>query len=138
PLDRCDGGGLCAWASVRTRAHHAPATPCGPRGPDERGLHRATRVEPLWRSRTVDHAGRLARHVAVVHRLRKVSAVAALSGDDAGPWPPAACGVRGCARSVRAFVQLASAECRLPESLHFTECDVILGVVRARSVHKIG
>src|SRR5205807_8540307 len=33
---------------------------------------------------------------------------------------------------------LASAECRLPESLHFTECDVILGVVRARSVHKIG
>src|SRR5260221_13640246 len=34
--------------------------------------------------------------------------------------------------------RLASAECRLPESLHFTECDVILGVVRARSVHKIG
>jgi len=34
--------------------------------------------------------------------------------------------------------KLASAECRLPESLHFTECDVILGVVRARSVHKIG
>ncbi len=34
--------------------------------------------------------------------------------------------------------ELASAECRLPESLHFTECDVILGVVRARSVHKIG
>jgi len=35
-------------------------------------------------------------------------------------------------------ITLASAECRLPESLHFTECDVILGVVRARSVHKIG
>ena len=35
-------------------------------------------------------------------------------------------------------IALASAECRLPESLHFTECDVILGVVRARSVHKIG
>ena len=37
-----------------------------------------------------------------------------------------------------ALLMLASAECRLPESLHFTECDVILGVVRARSVHKIG
>src|SRR5207302_2294455 len=32
------------------------------------------------------------------------SAVAALSGDDAGPGPPTACGVRGCARLVRAFV----------------------------------
>ena|SRR5665647_3454551 len=31
-----------------------------------------------------------------------------------------------------------SAEGRLPESLHFAESDVILGVVRARSVHKIG
>src|SRR5664279_3870262 len=30
------------------------------------------------------------------------------------------------------------AEDRLPESLHFAESDVILGVVRARSVHKIG
>ena len=30
------------------------------------------------------------------------------------------------------------AEGRLPESLHFAESDVILGVVRARSVHKIG
>src|SRR3977135_4629081 len=31
-----------------------------------------------------------------------------------------------------------SAECRLPESVHFAESDVILGVVRARSVHKVG
>jgi IS30 family transposase len=31
---------------------------------------------------------------------------------------------------------LASAEDRLPESQHFSECAVILGVVRARSVHK--
>src|SRR5665647_3674623 len=31
-----------------------------------------------------------------------------------------------------------SAEGRLPESLHFAESDVILGVVRARRVHKIG
>jgi hypothetical protein len=37
--------------------------------------------------------------------------------------------------SPRAF---PSAEGRLPESLHFAESDVILGVVRARSVHKIG
>ena len=29
-----------------------------------------------------------------------------------------------------------SAEGRLPESLHFAESDVILGAVRARSVHK--
>jgi site-specific DNA recombinase len=34
--------------------------------------------------------------------------------------------------------QFPSAEGRLPESLHFAESDVILGVVRARSVHKIG
>jgi hypothetical protein len=31
-----------------------------------------------------------------------------------------------------------SAEGRLPESLHFAESNVILGVVRARSVHKVG
>jgi hypothetical protein len=31
-----------------------------------------------------------------------------------------------------------SAECRLPESFNFAESDVILGVVRARSVHKVG
>ncbi len=42
------------------------------------------------------------------------------------------------ARLMARLSTLASAECRLPESLHFTECDVILGVVRARSVHKIG
>jgi hypothetical protein len=33
---------------------------------------------------------------------------------------------------------LASAECRLPKSLHFSESDAIIGVVRARSVHKVG
>jgi len=32
----------------------------------------------------------------------------------------------------------SSGQGRLPESLHFAESDVILGVVRARSVHKIG
>jgi hypothetical protein len=31
-----------------------------------------------------------------------------------------------------------SAQGRLPESLHFAESDVILGGVRARSVHKAG
>jgi hypothetical protein len=31
-----------------------------------------------------------------------------------------------------------SAEDRLPKSLHFAESDVIIGVVGARSVHKIG
>jgi len=31
-----------------------------------------------------------------------------------------------------------SAECRLLESLHFAESDVIRGDVRARSVHKVG
>jgi hypothetical protein len=31
-----------------------------------------------------------------------------------------------------------SAEGRLPESLHFAESNVILGVVTARSVHKVG
>jgi hypothetical protein len=31
-----------------------------------------------------------------------------------------------------------SAQGRLPESLHFAESDVILGAVRARSVHKAG
>jgi hypothetical protein len=31
-----------------------------------------------------------------------------------------------------------SAECRLPNSLHFAESDVIIGVVRARSVHEVG
>jgi hypothetical protein len=30
-----------------------------------------------------------------------------------------------------------SAESRLPESLHFAESDVIVGVVRVRSVHKV-
>jgi hypothetical protein len=30
------------------------------------------------------------------------------------------------------------AERRLPKSLHFAESDVILGAVRARSVHKVG
>ena len=30
-----------------------------------------------------------------------------------------------------------SAEGRLPESLHFAEFDVIVGVVRVRSVHKV-
>ena len=33
---------------------------------------------------------------------------------------------------------LASAEDRLPKSLHFAESDVIIGVVRARSVHEVG
>ena len=46
--------------------------------------------------------------------------------------------VRRGAEPPALYIALASAECRLPESLHFTECDVILGVVRARSVHKIG
>ncbi len=31
-----------------------------------------------------------------------------------------------------------SAEDRLPKSLHLSETDVILGVVRARSVHEVG
>ena len=31
-----------------------------------------------------------------------------------------------------------SAEDRLPKSLHFAESDVIIGVVRARSVHEVG
>ena len=31
-----------------------------------------------------------------------------------------------------------SAEDRLPKSLHFAEFDVIIGVVRARSVHEVG
>jgi hypothetical protein len=31
-----------------------------------------------------------------------------------------------------------SAEYRLPKSLHFAESDVIIGVVRERSVHKVG
>jgi hypothetical protein len=31
-----------------------------------------------------------------------------------------------------------SAACRLSNSLHFGESDVIIGVVRARSVHKVG
>ena len=31
-----------------------------------------------------------------------------------------------------------SAEGRLPKSLHFAEFDVIIGVVRARSVHEVG
>jgi hypothetical protein len=35
-------------------------------------------------------------------------------------------------------LRLASARDRLPESRHFAECDVIFGVVRARSVHKGG
>jgi hypothetical protein len=30
-----------------------------------------------------------------------------------------------------------SAESRLPKSLHFAESDVIVGVVRVRSVHKV-
>jgi hypothetical protein len=30
-----------------------------------------------------------------------------------------------------------SAEDRLPKSLHFAESDVIIGVVRARSVHEV-
>ena len=36
-------------------------------------------------------------------------------------------------------IQIAypSAEDRLPKSLHFAESDVIIGVVRARSVHKV-
>jgi hypothetical protein len=34
--------------------------------------------------------------------------------------------------------QSPSAEERLPKSLHFAESDVINGVVRARSVHKVG
>ena len=33
--------------------------------------------------------------------------------------------------------QSPSAEGRLPESLHFAESDVIVGVVRVRSVHKV-
>jgi hypothetical protein len=32
----------------------------------------------------------------------------------------------------------SSAEDRLPKSLHFAESDVIIGVVRVRSVHKVG
>jgi len=32
----------------------------------------------------------------------------------------------------------SSGQGRLPESLHFAESAVILGVVRARSVHKVG
>ena len=35
-------------------------------------------------------------------------------------------------------VPFPSAEDRLPKSLHFAESDVILGVVRARSVHEVG
>ena len=31
-----------------------------------------------------------------------------------------------------------SAENRLPKSLHFAEFEVIIGVVRARSVHEVG
>ena len=34
--------------------------------------------------------------------------------------------------------QIPSAEDRLPKSLHFAEFDVIIGVVRARSVHEVG
>jgi hypothetical protein len=41
---------------------------------------------------------------------------------------------RLCASSVP---QYPSAESRLPESLHFAESDVIVGVVRVRSVHKV-
>lgn len=33
---------------------------------------------------------------------------------------------------------LASAEDRLPESIRFGECEAILGVMRAGSVHKAG
>ncbi|MGD1213275.1 MAG: hypothetical protein ABR973_18350 [Candidatus Acidiferrales bacterium] len=38
---------------------------------------------------------------------------------------------RGCGKS-------PSAEDRLPKSLHFAESDVIIGVVRAKSVHEVG
>ena len=41
-------------------------------------------------------------------------------------------------KTYRRFLWFPSAEGRLPESLHFADSDVILGVVRARSVHKIG
>jgi hypothetical protein len=34
--------------------------------------------------------------------------------------------------------KVSSAEDRLPESQHFAECEVILGVVRVKSVHKAG
>src|SRR6476660_2866842 len=69
------------------------------RGADKRWLHRAACHESLWRSHALDGLRRLARHAAVLHQLRKVSAVAPLSGDDARRGPAAACGIRGCARA---------------------------------------
>ena len=39
---------------------------------------------------------------------------------------------------VRSISKSPSAEDRLPKSLHFAESDVIIGVVRARSVHEVG
>src|SRR5664280_669014 len=40
--------------------------------------------------------------------------------------------------SIQALSKSSSGQGRLPESLHFAESAVILGVVRARSVHKVG
>jgi hypothetical protein len=41
-------------------------------------------------------------------------------------------------KSNKREVMSPSAEDRLPKSLHFAESDVIIGVVRARSVHEVG
>ena len=56
----------------------------------------------------------------------------ALGGPDIGGF-----GVRGDQTTSTRLSLSPSAECRLPESVHFAESDVILGVVRARSVHKV-
>jgi hypothetical protein len=41
-------------------------------------------------------------------------------------------------RKINIGIMYPSAEYRLPSSLHFAESDVIGGIVRARSVHKVG
>ena len=59
--------------------------------------------------------------------------VVVYTGIDVSPEAESAFEVKGKIT----YSEYPSAEDRLPKSLHFAESDVIIGVVRARSVHKV-
>ena len=99
PVDRRDGGGLCARAGLHARRRRARAHAVYARRRAHGRIHPAARHQPLRRSRALGRAERPAGERAVVPQLREISALAALSDDDAGAGADAAGGLRKGARA---------------------------------------
>ncbi len=96
PMDRSDGSGLCAGPGDATRAGSQAAALVQARRCSHPRFRLAPGHQSLWRPRALDRAGDVARDSALLPQLREISAVAALSDDDARARTDAACVPRAC------------------------------------------